>query len=510
MLNISDIESKRLIIQRELDLKRSQRERNQKGQFATPSSLAVDIVRHAINVFPQYEKIRFLDPAIGTGVFYSALVKFVPPSRLAFSVGYEIDEYYGKPSIQLWSTSHLIYKITDFTKAIPPKEDKDKFNLIICNPPYVRHHHIHNDDKLRLRKLVNQSSNIIISGLSGLYCYFLCLSHCWLKYGGLAGWLIPSEFMDINYGKAIKEYLLNQVTLLQIHRFDPIEVQFEDALVSSSILWLKNETPPMNHEVQFTYGGSIDHPAYQKFISVNVLKKENKWTRFPVFGVRKSNNYTRLKDFFIIKRGIATGANDFFILSLNDLKKRNLPLSQFRPILPSPRYLEKLEIKKDNKGYPVIKNKLFVLDCRLSSVEIKRKFPALWKYLNEGIYKCVPNRYLCKHRDPWYSQEIRKESLFYCTYIGRLGKNGKKPFRFILNISRAIVSNSYLILYPKEPYDKLLNDNPDLSRKILLALNNITTESMLDEGRIYGGGLHKLEPKELSNLNATSISKFLS
>ena len=51
---------------------------------------------------------------------------------------------------------------------------------------------------------------------------------------GLAAWLIPSEFMDVNYGRAIKEYLLNQVTLLRIHRFDPSDVQFNDALVSSA------------------------------------------------------------------------------------------------------------------------------------------------------------------------------------------------------------------------------------------------------------------------------------
>ncbi len=57
-----------------------------------------------------------------------------------------------------------------------------------------------------------------LSGLAGLYCYFIALSHRWMKKSGIAGWLIPSEFMDVNYGQAIKDYLLNEVTLLQIHR----------------------------------------------------------------------------------------------------------------------------------------------------------------------------------------------------------------------------------------------------------------------------------------------------
>jgi adenine-specific DNA-methyltransferase len=33
--------------------------------------------------------------------------------------------------------------------------------------------------------------------------------------------LIPSEFMDVKYGGPLKQYLLDKVTLLRIHRFDP-------------------------------------------------------------------------------------------------------------------------------------------------------------------------------------------------------------------------------------------------------------------------------------------------
>jgi adenine-specific DNA-methyltransferase len=51
---------------------------------------------------------------------------------------------------------------------------------------------------------------------------------------GYAAWLIPSEFMDVNYGAALKRYLTDHVTLIRVHRFDPADVQFGDALVSSS------------------------------------------------------------------------------------------------------------------------------------------------------------------------------------------------------------------------------------------------------------------------------------
>lgn len=37
----------------------------------------------------------------------------------------------------------------------------------------------------------------------------------------------------------------------------------------------------------------------------------------------------------------------------------------------------------------------------------------------------------------------------------------------------------------------------------------MTPHQLLDEGRVYGGGLHKLEPKELANVDATAIAALL-
>ena len=197
------------------------------------------------------------------------------------------------------------------------------------------------DYKIWLQKRVQKVCGIKPSGLSGLYCYFLLLSHHWMKQNGIAGWLIPSEFMDVNYGVALKRYLLNDVTLLQIHRFDPIDVQFDDALVSSSIVWFKKSLPSKNHNVKFTCGGTIDNPHYVKNIATEILATEPKWTRFPISSERVHANTPKLSTFFSTKRGIATGDNSYFIMSLDEIKSRNLPLLEFKPILPSPRYLHR-------------------------------------------------------------------------------------------------------------------------------------------------------------------------
>src|SRR5207302_6159457 len=85
---------------------------------------------------------------------------------------------------------------------------------------------------------------IKISGLAGLYCYFLLLADAWLADGGFGIWLIPSEFMDVNYGQAVKRYLTEDVKLVHIHRFCPADVQFSDALVSSAVVVFEKTLRP--------------------------------------------------------------------------------------------------------------------------------------------------------------------------------------------------------------------------------------------------------------------------
>ncbi len=508
MAKLTELEHHRQTIQVELDNLKTQKERNIMGQFSTPISLANDILKHALKIMPKGEKVRFLDPALGTGAFFSALNKTFPSSRIDAASGFEIDEHYGKPASELWSETILDYRLSDFTKAIPPSNEKEKFNLIVCNPPYVRHHHI-NVQKKRLQSEALSAANMRLSGLAGLYCYFIALSHRWIMLNGIAGWLIPSEFMDVNYGQVIKDYLLNEVTLLQIHRFDPSDVQSDNALVSSAVVWFKNKKSSVSNKVKFTYGGTIDKPAHEKEVSAKILAKEKKWTRFPLSNERVESKVPKLSDFFAIKRGIATGDNSFFVMRREDIEKRNLPIEQFRPILPSPRYLPETEVYTDEGGNPVIKNQLFVLDCKLPIEKIECLYPNLFIYLKEGIENGVSSRYLCRNRKIWYIQESRPESRFYCTYIGRSNNKSKKTFRFILNYSKAIVTNSYLILYPKPQLEREISENPMLEKHLFKALNQITDKDMLDEGRVYGGGMYKLEPKELSNVPVVELANIL-
>jgi adenine-specific DNA-methyltransferase len=499
-MSIHSLEKDRCALQASLDAAKTQTERNRLGQFATPPDLAEDIAAYAVTLLPGDERVRFLDPAIGTGAFYSALRRVLPARRIAEALGFEIDPHYGKPARRLWNRTGINYRLADFTRAEP----EARFNLVICNPPYVRHHHLSNDEKLRLQRQTQAASGVKLSGLAGLYCHFLALSHAWMVDGGAGGWLVPSEFMDVNYGQALKRYLLERVTLLHIHRFDPADVQFTDALVSSAIVWFRKTPPPPNHLVKFTFGGTLKAPKVSRHIPASALAAEPKWTRFPAGDVRQSSAAAVLGDFFEIKRGLATGDNSYFILSPDQISERNLPFQVFRPILPSPRYLQVDQIESDRHGHPKLDRPLFLLDTDLDEHEIRRRFPFLFKYLQEGERRGLHERYLCRHRTPWYAQEKRPPAPIVCTYLGRGDSRRQRPFRFILNRSQATAANVYLMMYPTPHLARAFERDPTLLERVWRALNEITTTDLLAQGRVYGGALHKLEPRELARVPAPS------
>jgi hypothetical protein len=167
------------------------------------------------------------------------------------------------------------------------------------------------------------------------------------------------------------------------------------------------------------------------------------------------------------------------------------------PILPSPRYVPQDEIVANNAGEPMLERQLLLLRCDLPEERVRTDYPTLWRYLQSGVQSGVSGRYLCQHRTPWYTQDVRPPAPLLCTYMGRTGRG--PPFRFLLNQSQATAPNVYLLLYPQPLLAQTLQAQPDLLRTLWQMLNQIPLEALVGAGRVYGGGLHKIEPRELGN-----------
>ena len=494
------IEGRRQEEQARLDSEKTAAERNKLGQFATPPELARSLARYARGLLGE-GGVRFLDPAIGTGSFYSALLEVFPPKAIEAATGIELDPSFVAAATNLWKKSGLHVVEGDFTKQLPPTR---RFNFVLTNPPYVRHHHLGGADKDRLKAQLASSLQMEISGLAGLYCYFLLLCHDWMEEEGLAIWLIPSEFMDVNYGATLRRYLAERVTLLHIHRFCPTDVQFTDALVSSAIVVFRKSRPPSKHRVRFSLGGPIGEPQSEALVPGDFLRDARKWTRFPTRTTVESTDEPMLGDLFSIKRGLATGSNSFFILNDEEIRHWHIPGRFLKPILPGPRYLTTDVIEPQSETARAAFPRLYLLDCSEPEDKIKATWPRFYEYLQKGRQRDIHVSYLASHRTPWYSQEQRPPAPFLCTYMGR-SANGKHPFRFIWNRSEATAHNVYLLLYPKSRLREALEKHPELEARVFGALQRIAPGHLITEGRVYGGGLYKVEPKELAKVPARDV-----
>ncbi len=143
-------------------------------------------------------------------------------------------------------------------------------------------------------------------------------------------------------------------------------------------------------------------------------------------------------------------------------------------------------------GSPV----MCVIDCDLPEHIVESRHPNLWKYLQTAEGLGILDGYLIGKRKPWYRQEQRESAPFLCTYMGR-GSQEKQPFRFIWNRSDAIGTNLYLMLYLGAAVLRRCSAVfLTCVAEVFALLGCVTGHELRGEGRVYGGGLNKIEPSE--------------
>ena len=135
------------------------------------------------------------------------------------------------------------------------------------------------------------------------------------------------------------------------------------------------------------------------------------------------------------------------------------------------------------------------------------KNPNLEKYFKQVDEK-TRKSYLVRNRSPWYKVENREPAPFLLTYMGRINGKGD-PFRFIVNHSRAVATNGNLMLYPRGELKSGIEDGSLTLEAVHEALKQLSQKLLIAGGRVYGGGLRKIEPKELSSIPAGLLCRQL-
>jgi adenine-specific DNA-methyltransferase len=461
----------------ELESLNSRERRYKIGQFFTPEPIA-ELMADAVR---EVEPSTVLDPGVGGGI----LLRAVGEGPKLF--GLDIDVSAVELSAVSTPGEHEI-AVGDFLDAERWPLTEATFDAIIANPPYVRHHNLSAEHKL-LARHYSARLGLKVSSLSGSYVYFFLEALLRLNDGGRLVFITPTEFLDVRYGQAVKEALLDHCEIDEILVLEMDELAFEGVLTTSAItIATKRESPSRRFRlVEGRLNGSIEK-GREIELPAELAPAALPWT--PLLPSRAERiaplldgRTARLGDYCRVRRGIATGDNSFFVMTRAEIEQWGIEERFLVPVvlgskdLPTEGPLDAnfyaSRIEAGARGF------LFFCHDHIDALPGTNAL----RYIEHGLELGVHERFNCRTRRPWYGVEPVAPADFFTTYMSR------NRARIVRNLIGARCMTSLINVWAQSGVD------PEALRP---SLEDSTNAQLLREfGRTYGGGLAKIEPGDL-------------
>ncbi len=441
-----------------------------------------------------------LEPAFGLGVFSRAILSQKEGIEIK---GFEIDKTIFENAKQYFGAEENVsIHLQDYMY----NDWQHKYDGIICNPPYFK---FHDYDNKNIIKEIETNLKCKLNGFTNLYTLFLLKSIHQLNTNGRCAYIIPSEFLNSDYGKLVKKYLLESKILKHVIVIDFGENVFDDVLTTASIILCANDN--LTNKVQFTNIQSLqdlskidqlinDYPNISETVQTynhTALNPAIKWKAY--YQKQNSIKFKNLVPFSTyakVVRGIATGCNDFFTFSVSKSKKYSIDEQFLLPCI-----CKALEVKKpfftiaDFEELKQNDKTIFLLNAQNATNE------RITEYLRKGEAEGIDKKFLTASRTPWYALENRPPSPIWVSVFNRTG------LRFIRNEANISNLTTYHCIYPKQT---TLFSAISIDLLFAYLLTNTAKQIFEDNSREYGNGLQKFEPNDLNKgmmLNLALLSE---
>jgi adenine-specific DNA-methyltransferase len=474
------------------------------AQFFTPIPIADAMAKWLLG---NDQLKNVLEPAFGLGVFSRAILNHKKEINIK---GFEVDEtIFDNAKKYFEDIENVNLLLQDYMY----NDWKNKYDGIICNPPYFK---FHDYDNKNILKEIETNLKCKLNGFTNLYTLFLLKSIHQLSKNGRCAYIIPSEFLNSDYGKLVKSYLIKSKTLRHIIVIDFEENVFDDALTTASIILCANDN--LTERVQFSNIQSLQDlskidDVISKYPNISETKQtynfselnpEIKWkTYYQKQNSIRFKNLVPFSTYAKVVRGIATGSNDYFTFNLSKAKEFNIDEQYLLPCICSAKDSKTSffslqdfeELKKSDKS-------VFLFNAQNSTDE------NINSYIQKGENEEVNKRFLTASRTPWYSLENRKPAPIWVSVFNRSG------LRFIRNEANISNLTSYHCIYPKQTS---LFSEIDIDLLFAYLLTDTAKQIFDDNSRQYGNGLQKFEPNDLNKgmmldlglLDTQTINKIL-
>jgi SAM-dependent methyltransferase len=450
---------------------RAARDRRRLGATYTPPALVDAMLRWVARQAGDSAVARIVDPGAGSGRFLRAAARRFPQAEL---IGVEIDPLAATMLRANLAVDGLAGRSTvveaDYRAAdLPPVAGR---TLFLGNPPYLRHHGIAPAWK-DWYAAVAARYGIKASRLAGLHLHFFLRTLGLARPGDLGCFITAAEWLDVNYGAALRAMLTGPLGLAALHRLDPRALPFEDAVTTGVIVGFR---PGRDGAVDIGDVDSLERIGDLSAASAtprSVLASP-RWTEIGRPRPARPAGWIELGELCRVHRGQVTGGNAIWIAGPHSA---GLPERFLFPAVTKAREL----IAAGATLYDAAQLRR-VIDL---PVDVDPSDSVLATFLAWARTQGADAGYIARHRPAWWSVGLKPPAPILCTYMAR-----RAP-AFVRNVCGARHINIAHGLYPRDPM-------PDAMLDALAAFlrSNVAQSS----GRTYAGGLTKFEPKEIERI----------
>lgn len=448
------------------------------GSFYTPEKLIEYMVSY---IRARIKPNSILEPSAGDGRFVAPLKTFGAPISLI-----EFDSQKTNILASNFSSCCNI-RCADFIRYA--NQSNEHFDLIIGNPPYIAKKNVPEDQCQESEKIL-EYFNLDKSIFQNLWVSFVLSSMKVLSPNGAIFFVLPFEFLQVQYAEKLRAFLETRFNTIEIITFE--ERVFVEIEQDICLVYLTNE-PQAKPYIQYTTLSDVNSLTQISQSIIMRNKPLKKWSNCILNDeeteslLQLAKRFLRISQFGDISPGIVTGANSFFILPKNKIDAFHLPESHILPIItksstvPPLLSLTLLDFERTFSK----SNRTHLLN--LNGLTENSFSKELATYIAQGKEKKLDKRYKCRNRKRWFDVPIIK-------------KGDVCFFKRYHLIPRVIVNKAQLHT-TDIIYNIRLKENYDAESFAFCFYNSLTLALCEYSGRFYGGGVGELVPSEFKQLS---------
>lgn len=453
---------------------RSSLQRRSDGAVYTPSAIVESMMSWLSS---QAVPHRIVDPGAGSGRFILAAGKRFPSAEL---VGVEMDPLAAlmlRANLHVHGWTHRANVLVQDYRTVKLSAF-NRTTAFIGNPPYVRHHDI-SDIWKKWYAVRFSEFGIKASALAGLHLHFFLQTRLLAKEGDVGAFITSSEWLDVNYGSALRQLLIDELGGLALHVLAPTVEAFPGTATTAAITCFRvGETKAPMRVRSVPTLALLNGLSKGEEVQRDRFQNEKRWSIIVRPTTPHRDGEIELGELFRVHRGQVTGANSIWIAGKT---AENLPDAIK---MPSVTKAKDLIEAGDTLGCNKALRRVIDIPAELDQFgeQDQRHISA---FLAWARAQGADQSYTAQHRKAWWSVGLKAPAPILCTYMGR------RPPQFTLNTCGARHINIAHGLYPRGQLSP-----SDLAMLVAWLNKNVSTDS----GRTYSGGLTKFEPKEIERL----------